>query len=57
MARFGINSLSPRYHLGGILPETHFYLMGHEGCDDEGDECDDAEGRQETEGDLQGVGS
>lgn len=30
--------------------------MGNEGGDDEGDECDDAEGRQDAKGDLQGVG-
>ena len=45
-----------RNHLGGILLEAHFYLMGNEGGDDEGDECDDAEGRQDAKGDLQGVG-
>ena len=57
MTRFGINSLSPRYHLGGILPEAHFYIICNESGDDEGDECGDAEGWQETEGNLQGVGS
>ena len=46
-----------RNHLGGILPEAHFYLMGNEGGDDEGDDGGDAEGRQDVKGDLQGVGS
>ena len=57
MTRFGINSLSPRYHLGGIFLEAYLYFHGHEGCDDEGDKQDDTEGRGEAEGNLQGVGS
>ena len=56
MTRFGINSLSPRYHLGGIFLEAYFYFMGNEGGDDDSDECDDAEGWQDPKGDLQGVG-
>ena len=49
-------SFSPRYHRCWIFLEAYLYFHGHEGGDDDSDECDDAEGRQETEGNLQGVG-
>ena len=43
---YGIYSIYPfvlsAYHLGGILPEAHFYLMGNESGDDEGDDGGDA---------------
>ena len=45
------------YHLGGIFAEAHFYFMGNESGDYEGDDCCDTEGWQDAEGDLQGVSS